>query len=239
MPDTREIRTVGDLVDSLPEPKAPLASRSDMTYQCSDSLDALFAALARAQGEIRNAAKDALNPHFKARYADLASIADACRAPLAKNGISVVQMPTNGGNAIKVTTLLGHASGQWMSSTISVSQTKLDPQAIGSAITYLRRYSLAAMTGVAPGDDDDGEAAMGRNGAAKVEPSASVTPAQKSELIDMMKKIGPEVTAPFLGYYAVEYVDDLPAEKFAGAKAMLDKKLKAKLAKTAPAETAQ
>lgn len=232
--DNRDIRTVGDLVDNLPEPHSSFAARPEMTYQCSGALDAFFAALAKAQGEIRNAAKDALNPHFKSRYADLASIAEACRAPLAKNGISVVQMPTNGGNAIKVTTLLGHASGQWMSSTISVSQTKLDPQAIGSAITYLRRYSLAAMAGVAPGDDDDGEAAMGRtsNGTPKVSTVSTISPAQKGELIDLMKKIGPEVTTGFLNYYSVEYVDDLPAEKFAGAKAMLDKKLKAKLAKT-------
>lgn len=130
--------------------------------ETSETVNELFGALAKAQGEIRNAAKDSANPHFKSSYADLASIADACRAQLSKNGLAVVQIPHNQGDDVAVTTILGHASGQWIKGRIAVKPLKFDAQGAGSVITYLRRYALAAMAGVAPGDDDDGEAAMGR-----------------------------------------------------------------------------
>lgn len=131
-------------------------------YQTSAEINEIFAALAKAQGDIRNATKDSANPHFKSRYADLASVSDACRGPLSKNGIAVVQVPHNDGHNIAVTTILGHASGQWISGKLAVAPAKWDAQGVGSVTTYLRRYALAAMAGVAPGDDDDGEAAVGR-----------------------------------------------------------------------------
>lgn len=130
--------------------------------ETSEQVGELFGALAKAQGEIRNAAKDSANPHFKSKYADLSSIADACRVPLSKNGLSVIQIPHNQGDDVAVTTILGHSSGQWIKGRIAVKPVKFDAQGAGSVITYLRRYALAAMAGVAPGDDDDGEAAMGR-----------------------------------------------------------------------------
>jgi hypothetical protein len=137
-------------------------------YRTSGDVGHLFAALAKAQGEIKNAAKDSQNPHFKSRYADLASVVEACRSPLAKNGIAVVQVPHNEGDSIGVTTVLGHSSGQWISGRIAVKPAKWDAQGVGSVTTYLRRYGLAAMAGVAPADDDDGEAAVGRsNGASE------------------------------------------------------------------------
>lgn len=128
----------------------------------SEELGNLFAALARAQSELRGAVKDAANPFYKSKYADLASVWDACRDPLAKNELSIVQFPQAEGSKVTVVTRLGHASGQWIENELSAHAKDDSPQAVGSAITYLRRYSLQSVVGVAP-EDDDGEAATDRN----------------------------------------------------------------------------
>jgi hypothetical protein len=134
-----------------------------LEYRMSEAVGELFGALAKAQGEIKNAAKDADNPHFRSKYAGLASIADACRGPLSKHGIAVIQIPYNSGRDVGLTTIFGHSTGQWISGSISVAPAKFDAQGVGSVLTYLRRYSLAAMASVAPSeDDDDGEAAVSR-----------------------------------------------------------------------------
>jgi hypothetical protein len=138
----------------------------------SETINELAAALAAAQGKIENASKDSANPYFRSRYADLASIWDAIRGPLSEHGLAVVQPVRVEGSSVTVTTLLAHASGQWISSDLTMTAQrqikdgggweKLDtPQAIGSCITYARRYALAAMAGVAP-EDDDAEGAQGR-----------------------------------------------------------------------------
>ena len=124
----------------------------------SEQIDELAAALSAAQSEMEHATKDRINPAFKSRYADLASIVDACRAPLTKHGLCFVQAPSVDGNTVSVETRLMHKSGQWVSTTISCSVPDGKATTIGSAVTYLRRYSLAAMTSIAP-DDDDGQAA--------------------------------------------------------------------------------
>jgi hypothetical protein len=125
----------------------------------SPQINELAAALAKAQGEMRGAAKDSTNPHFHSQYADLASVWDACRGPLSRNGLSVVQCAGKiDGNNLLMTTILLHSSGQSITSELSLPVSKLDAQGVGSAITYARRYSLAAMVGIAA-DDDDGNAA--------------------------------------------------------------------------------
>lgn len=140
------------------------------SYEMSESINELSAALAKAQGQIEGAKKDSANPFFKSKYADLAAIWDACRKPLSDNGLSVVQMPSAGGNVAAVTTILSHSSGQWISSRLVMNLTKdTGPQAIGSAITYARRYALAAFVGIAP-EDDDGNAAQGNRPAPQQRP---------------------------------------------------------------------
>lgn len=133
----------------------------------SQEVKDLFAALAKAQGEIKGAVKDADNPFFKSKYADLASVWDACREPLSKNGLSVIQttefIPELG---ICVATTLGHLSGQWVRGLLPIMAAKTDPQGIGSAISYARRYALAAIVGVFQ-VDDDAETAMNRGSAQK------------------------------------------------------------------------
>jgi len=131
----------------------------------SEQLNELATALAKAQAEIGNAEEDKSNPHFKSKYATLASIWDACRGPLTKYGLSISQMATVEDGKPVFVTLLMHSSGQWIRSTFPITPT-VKVQETGSQITYLRRYFLSSIAGVAPGevldDDDDGEVAMGR-----------------------------------------------------------------------------
>jgi hypothetical protein len=130
----------------------------------SEQVNELAAALAKAQGQLEGAKKSSSNPFFKSKYADLAECWNTCREALTANEISVIQMPEeiNENGRLNITTMLAHSSGQYISSTLTMTVTKLDPQAIGSAITYGRRYALAAMVGLAQ-EDDDGEEAMERS----------------------------------------------------------------------------
>lgn len=133
--------------------------------QRSESISQLAAALAKAQSVMTGALRDSENPHFRSRYADLASVWEACREPLSSNGLSVAQLPgiTDRGT-VTVETVLLHESGEFIGGTIEIPAAKSDAQAIGSALTYARRYSLAAVVGIAP-EDDDAEGAVGRGNA--------------------------------------------------------------------------
>lgn len=124
----------------------------------SEQLNELGAALAKSQGQIEGAKKDSSNPFFKSKYADLASVWDACRAQLSGNGLSVTQCPEESENGVAIETMLLHSSGQWIKSRYTMPVSKIDAQAVGSAITYARRYALAAIVGIAP-EDDDGNSA--------------------------------------------------------------------------------
>jgi hypothetical protein len=126
----------------------------------SAEIGKLAEALAKAQGVMQNAKKDSENPFFKSKYADLGCIIDAVRKPFADNGLSFSQLveESNDDTAV-VTTLLLHTSGEWLSSKLKLKPTKTDPQGIGSAITYARRYALSAIAGIASEDDDDGNKA--------------------------------------------------------------------------------
>ena len=131
--------------------------------QKSDSIAEIAAAMAKAQACLRPAKKDSVNPHYKSRYADLASVMEACRDALAANDLSVVQAPldTMPGYA-SLETMILHKSGEWLATTASCKLSRDDAQGYGSALTYLRRYCLAAMLGIAQ-DDDDGETASRRS----------------------------------------------------------------------------
>ena len=129
----------------------------------SESIAALAAALAKAQSTIQGAIKDTANPFFKSKYADLASVKDAVQIPLSSNGLSYVQVVHNPENGVGVETILMHGSGEWLSGgVVFVPVSKADAQGYGSALTYARRYSLSAITGVAPEDDDGLSAAVAK-----------------------------------------------------------------------------
>lgn len=127
----------------------------------SETIGALAEALAKAQAEMSFAKKDSENPFFKSKYSDLASCWEACREPLTKNGLAVIQPTSLSEAGVVVETTLAHSSGEWISSCLLMPLAKRDAQAVGSAITYGRRYALSAMVGLVS-DDDDGEAAMSR-----------------------------------------------------------------------------
>lgn len=144
--------------------------------QTSEAIDQIATALAKAQGEIKGAAKDSTNPHFRSKYADLASVWEACRQALTKNGLSVVQIPDVSADGVFLHTTLAHSSGQWMRGTMPVRPVQDTPQGLGSALTYARRYSLAAMVGVAPDDDDDGNAASSGDSGSRGSTSRTAAP---------------------------------------------------------------
>lgn len=130
--------------------------------QTSEHLNELATALAKAQAHIQNAHKDAKNPFFNSKYADLASVWDACRKPLTDQGLSVVQTLSSSDGIIICTTMLLHGSGQFIRSEFAMRPIDAKPQTAGSTATYLRRYSLQAVVGIAP-EDDDGNAASGKS----------------------------------------------------------------------------
>lgn len=153
----------------------------------SDSIKELATALAKAQATMAGAKKDSTNPHFRSKYADLASIWEACRDALTSNGIAVVQMTrATAEEAVIVETRLMHSSGEWIEGELLVPVTKADAQGFGSALTYARRYSLAAAVGVAPEDDDGAAAAAARPTAKQALPGAMNGADVNREALNMM-----------------------------------------------------
>jgi hypothetical protein len=127
----------------------------------SDQVDQIGAAMAAVQGSMKPAIKDATNPHFKSKYADLSAVFEAIRDPLAKNGLTVWQDLGNDEKGVTVKTRIVHKSGQWVEfGPLSIPANKNDAQGLGSAATYARRYGLSAALGVVADLDDDGNAAV-------------------------------------------------------------------------------
>lgn len=116
-----------------------------------------FVAAQKATEAVKKASS---NPAFRSKYADLAGVVEAVVPALNNAGVGVLQFPEFDGEMVTVTTTLLHEGGSAVSATLALRPSKSDPQGVGSAITYARRYSLLAMTGAAP-EDDDGNAASG------------------------------------------------------------------------------
>lgn len=127
----------------------------------SAQINELATALAKAQGTMKNAAMNRVNPHFRSRYADLASVLDAIREPLSAAGLSIVQtMQKNGSDTgMILRTTLMHSSGQFIATEYPLPVTQ-KPHEMGSALTYARRYSLAAIVCNSSDEDDDGNVAQ-------------------------------------------------------------------------------
>lgn len=120
----------------------------------SETIGKLAKAIALAQLEVENAVKDTKNEFFKSSYADLAAVLNVIRPVFSKHNIAIVQLPSFASPIASVETMLIHESGEFISNVCSSPVGKQDAQGIGSAITYLRRYSLAAFCGIAQEDDD-------------------------------------------------------------------------------------
>lgn len=159
--------------------------------QRSDTIGKLGLALSKAQKEITGARKDANNPFFKSKYADLASVQDAIKDALSSNEIAFTQFTENddSGNVV-VETMLIHSSGEWIASKLAMKPVKPDPQSIGSCITYARRYALAAICGVAQ-VDDDGSLASGQ----VISMPKQLTQDQKQSLNSLIEEAKPDINA--------------------------------------------
>lgn len=147
----------------------------------SESIKEISEALLKAQKEMEGAKKDSNNPFFKSRYADYNAVLEACKGPLNNNGISVLQPhridSSESGTFMVVETILLHESGEFISGETKVEVAKQnDPQALGSAQSYARRYGLQSMVSL-PSEDDDGESAMNRNnkGSSKIASKAATS----------------------------------------------------------------
>jgi len=155
--------------------------------QKSESIGNLSKALTAVQAALKPAIKDSNNPFFKSKYADLNSVWDSCRELLAANGLSVIQGNSVGlDNTVIVETILAHESGEWIQSELSLPLAKHDPQGVGSAVTYGRRYGLAAAVGIVADVDDDGNAA---SKPPTNQPTAQAKPTAKDGIIEGIKTI--------------------------------------------------
>ena len=125
----------------------------------SESIKHIAEALVSAQKEIKFATKDSTNPHFKSKYANINSVIEAVKAPLNNNNIAILQsLSPSDDNKLHLTTRLLHSSGEWIEDTAVCPIQKQDPQGLGSAISYIRRYSISSMCALYA-DDDDGQSA--------------------------------------------------------------------------------
>lgn len=145
----------------------------------SETITKLIEALCKAQGFIDSAKKNKKNPHFRSNYADLMQVFEACREALSTHDLAVTQTTRFDSGMHFLETTLFHKSGEWMRSEMLLPNCAR-PQEMGSALTYFRRYSLMALLGIAPDDDDDGNIANKAS-------DQTITPEQASELEELVK----------------------------------------------------
>jgi hypothetical protein len=176
----------------------------------SEQINEIAAACAFAQVALRPALKDATNPAFKSKYADLASILEASRV-YAGHGIAVLQDVTSSEAGVAVVTRLAHKSGQWIEfGPLTVPMQKKDAHGLGSATTYAKRYALQAALQIAADEDDDGNAATTPQPS---RPTAVAKPVFKGE---------PDETAPAAPKGYSDWLDDLHAVADTGTPALLE-----------------
>ncbi len=214
----------------------------NLTIKTSSQINEIVAALAKAQGEMKPAVFNRVNPHYKTRYADFTSCMEAVREPLSKNGLAVSQMPstTSDGKFVLVT-LLAHVSGQWMAGEFPLISAKMDSQGLGSAMTYAKRYSLCGMTAIVAdeeSDDDDGEASVGRGITAQKpfqqqEKSAPVERVGKTEIIaitSLINTLDQESNKSFLDWinknFNAKSIQDIPKNCYEKCMVSLNAKIK-------------
>lgn len=158
----------------------------------SEQINELAEALVKAQGEFPAVPKTGENPYFKSRYVTLDSIISAIKGPLSKNGIAYTQLISSAENGHILTTMLVHTSGQWISSTALIGTghgAKNEMQALGSRLTYMKRYALSAMLGIAGGEDDDGNGSAGVQGKSHREQPEKKKPEQPQKKPATMKEL--------------------------------------------------
>tara|TARA_Y100000034_G_scaffold134319_1_gene202422 strand:- start:2254 stop:2892 length:639 start_codon:yes stop_codon:yes gene_type:complete len=133
-----------------------------MQFRFSTDIDKLTKAIVKAKSDMgqETIQYDATNPHFRNKFASLEACVKNINPHLSKNGLALMQFPTG----THLINMLSHESGQWLCASYKLSPVKNDPQGIGSALTYARRYSICAIFNVSGSEDDDGEMAQGNQG---------------------------------------------------------------------------
>jgi hypothetical protein len=190
----------------------------------SEQIDLLADATSKAQGAMGAALKASLNPHYKSKYADFTAVWDACRKPLADNGLTVWQdlLNPDSVNGMSVITRIVHKSGQWVEfGPLVVPLSKHDAHGVGSASSYAKRYALAAAIGVTT-EDDDGNAAVqpAANGKDK---APTITESQAVDLKALIEDVG-ETEDRFLRWAKINSLQALPASAWKQAVAKLEAK---------------
>lgn len=168
----------------------------------SESIKELATALCKFQGSVEKIKKTATNPFFKSKYANLADILDVIREPLSESGLSFVQFPKG---EHELDTMLMHVSGEWISETYKMAPTKNDPQGLGSAITYQRRYALGSILGLNIDDDDDG------NKASEPIKKAIQTPTIQQPINQLSKVLDKQLTQAILTLETVAEAEKVKA----------------------------
>lgn len=158
----------------------------------SDTITKLAAALVKAQAAMGGAIKSEKNSFFKSKYANLEEVIRVVKEPFAANGLSFVQFPVSSEGHAGVETIIIHESGEFISNEFTLKCAKSDPQGMGSAITYARRYGLQSAVGI-PSEDDDGNAASAPSQAPK---KPAMTSKRASESLAMAKNLK-ELTEAF------------------------------------------
>ena len=161
----------------------------------SESIKEIATALSSFQGEITSVSKDSVNPFFKMKYASLSAVWDTIKKPLTDNGLSVTQvaLPITEDGRIILETMLMHSSGEWISGSLPIKPVKDDPQGLGSAITYARRYAISGLLGIVADEDDDGETHRTTQSPTKQQPKPSTATTEPEKAVqEELQKAGVE-----------------------------------------------
>ena len=192
----------------------------------SENTNELAKALAIAQGQMKAASFNRINPHFKNKYADLAAIIEAIRDPLSKSGLGRTQIIESDGNGgLHLKTTLWHQSGQWVSSLYPLP-VGAKPQEMGSALTYARRYSLSAIVGIASDEDDDANEAQKVEVAPRKPEVAKAVPLSDPQYDHMMlyvAELDTDRLTKFLQWLNVKSTSEIKAHQYERAMAGLRK----------------
>jgi hypothetical protein len=183
----------------------------------SEKLGELAKALSKAQGEFLPVVKDKENPFFHSKYADLAACIDATRAALSVNGLAVIQLTKIVAEKTVLETTIVHASGEFITGEYLVQPIKTDPQAMGSALTYARRFSYCGMLSIAAEAEDDGNAASdNKNAEAKQASPKKTDPVptiSENQALAIVAAVGEKVDIleSLRTAYKVKDLTDIPA----------------------------
>jgi len=223
--DTKQV------LDAIADLKRSLSQILPDRPNRSADIKELSTALAKAQGEMKAASLNCENPYFKSSYADLSEIVKVSRPALSKNGLSVIQqiLPNEEGHNV-LHCILTHSSGQWIESRMRILPAKPDIQSFASHVSYLRRYSYAALVGVVTTDeDDDAEMAVHSEREIPTKPlptntkynprdlSYEVITKEQLEHLHYVLADAPDIANQILEGYRIQCLADMPKTKFQAA----------------------